>query len=107
MQLADHKGNTLIGLAVCVLCNVDVHSLFSASVDPTRRHMLLQIVGGRAFLEHLSNDDVHSSLTVHIHFRGQRFQSQPTPCACEPNFNEAFVLEIHKETSGALHHNTC
>jgi len=37
---------------------------------------------------------------VHVHFRGQRFCSQPVPCACEPNFNEAFVLELHKETSG-------
>ena len=82
----------------------NVHTLFSANIDATRRHMVLQIVGGRAFLEHLNNDAVDSSLTVHIHFRGQRFQSQPTPCACEPDFNEAFVFEIHKETSGSLHH---
>jgi len=65
--------------------------------------MYLQIVGGRAFLEHLNDNDVDSSLTVHIHFRGQRFSSQSTPCACEPNFNEAFVLEIHKETAGRIY----
>ena len=74
--------------------------MFAANIDPTRRHLLLQIVGGRAFLEHLNDNDVDSSFTIHVHFRGQRFRSQPTPCACEPNFNEAFVLEVHKETSG-------
>jgi len=79
--------------------------MFSVNIDPTRRHLLLQIVGGRAFLEHLNDNDVDSSLTVHVHFRGQRFCSQPTPCACEPNINEVFVLEIHKETSGVLQHN--
>jgi len=78
---------------ITVLCLV-------ANIDPTRRHMLLYINGGRAFLEHLNDNDSDSSLTVHIHFRGQRFSSQPTPCACEPNFNETFVLEVHKETSG-------
>lgn len=60
----------------------------------------MHILGGRAFLEHLNDHEVDSSLTIHIHFRGQRFHSQPTPCACEPNFREVFVLELHKETSG-------
>jgi centrosomal protein CEP76 len=72
-----------------------------ANVDPTRRHLFLELVSGRAFLEHLNDHDVDSSMTVHIHFRGQRFHSQPTPCACEPNFREIFVLELHKETAGS------
>jgi len=75
--------------------------LFSAIIDPSRRHLFLQISGGRAFLEHLNDNEVDSLLTVHVHFRGQRFCSQPVPCACEPNFNEVFVLELHKEASGA------
>ena len=74
--------------------------LFLANIDPTRRHLFLQVSGGRAFLEHLNDSDVDSSLTVHVHFRGQRFCSQPVPCACEPNFDEVFVLELHKEASG-------
>jgi len=80
--------------------------LFSANIDPTRRHMFLHITGGRAFLEHLSDNDTAASLTIHIHFRGQRFSSQPVPCACEPNFNETFVLEVHKESAGTLHSST-
>lgn len=41
-----------------------------------------------------------SSFTLHLHFRGQRFKSRPVPCACEPSFDEGFLLELHKEGAG-------
>ena len=41
-----------------------------------------------------------ASFTLHIHFRGQRFKSRPVPCACEPSFEEGFLLELHKEGAG-------
>lgn len=74
--------------------------LYTANIDPTRRHLLLQVTGGRAFFEHLTGHYVDSTLTLHVHFRGQRFRSQSTPCTSEPNFSETYVLEIHKETEG-------
>ena len=78
---------------------------FSANVDPTRRHLCLQFLGGKAFLEHLQEPEplpghVQSTFTIHINFRGQRFKSRPTPCACEPDFKESFLLELHKESKG-------
>lgn len=54
------------------------------------------MTGGKAFLEHLqdSEDNCHATLTLHVHFKGQRFHSTPVPCACEPNFHEGFLLEL-------------
>lgn len=79
-------------------------SVKKANVDPTRRYLFLQIIGGKAFIEHLQ-DDPYPGLskplfTVHILFRGQRFKSRPVPCACEPDIQEGFLLELHKENAG-------
>ncbi|KAK3086421.1 hypothetical protein FSP39_018251 [Pinctada imbricata] len=75
------------------------------NIDPTRRYLYFQIKGGKAFLEHIDESDpmpgqVTSFFTFHIHFRGQRFKSRPIPCACDPEIDEGFLLELHKDGSG-------
>ncbi|CAH1779275.1 unnamed protein product [Owenia fusiformis] len=79
--------------------------LKKTNIDPSRRYLYLQVLGGKAFLEHLQEPQplpgqVSSTFTVHINFRSQRFKSKPTPCACDPNIQEGFLLEIHKDSSG-------
>ncbi|ESO82822.1 hypothetical protein LOTGIDRAFT_229828 [Lottia gigantea] len=76
------------------------------NIDPTRRHLYLTIQEGKAFLEHLHTNEVlpgqqvSSYFTLHVHFRTQRFKTKPIPCACEPAFDEGFLLELHKESAG-------
>uniref|UniRef100_A0A8C5QYR8 Centrosomal protein of 76 kDa n=1 Tax=Leptobrachium leishanense TaxID=445787 RepID=A0A8C5QYR8_9ANUR len=75
------------------------------NVDPTRRYLHLQIMGGKAFLEHLQEleplpGQVCSTFTLCLHFRNQRFRSKPVPCACDPDFQDGFLLEIHKDRFG-------
>uniref|UniRef100_A0A8C9UZV9 Centrosomal protein of 76 kDa n=1 Tax=Scleropages formosus TaxID=113540 RepID=A0A8C9UZV9_SCLFO len=72
-----------------------------ANVDPTRRHLYLQVLGGKAFLEHLQEPEplpgqVCSTFTLYLHFRNQRFRSKPVPCSCEPDLQEGFLLEVHR-----------
>ncbi|XP_055892466.1 centrosomal protein of 76 kDa-like [Biomphalaria glabrata] len=77
-----------------------------ANIDPTRRYLYLLVNGGRAFLEHLEDPEalpgqkVSAYFTLHIYFRNQRFRSRPVPCAVEPEFDEGFLLELHKESAG-------
>ena len=65
---------------------------------PSKRCLFLQILGGRAFLDHLSDPTpcVHNHFILHIHFRGQRYHSREVPCACEPDFKEGFLLVLEK-----------
>ncbi|KAM8966492.1 centrosomal protein of 76 kDa isoform 2-T2 [Pelodytes ibericus] len=79
--------------------------LKKTNIDPTRRYLHLQILGGKAFLEHLQEPEplpgqVCSTFTLSLHFRNQRFRSKPVPCACEPDFQDGFLLEIHRESLG-------
>ncbi|XP_077982929.1 centrosomal protein of 76 kDa-like [Glandiceps talaboti] len=79
--------------------------LQKANIDPTRRYLYLQILGGKAFLEHLQEPEplpgqANATFTLHINFRGQRFKSRPTACACEPDIQEGFLLELHKDSAG-------
>ncbi|BFZ19803.1 hypothetical protein BsWGS_22842 [Bradybaena similaris] len=82
------------------------HPMLKANIDPSRRHLYLLVQGGKAFLEHLEDADsmlgqkVASYFTLHVYFRNQRFKSRPVPCAVEPQFDEGFLLELHKESSG-------
>ncbi|XP_078607268.1 centrosomal protein of 76 kDa-like [Branchiostoma floridae x Branchiostoma japonicum] len=76
-----------------------------AAIDPTRRHLYLQVKGGKAFLEHLQEPEplpgqVGPTFTLHVLFRGQRFRSKPVPCACDPDIQEGFLLELHSKGSG-------
>lgn len=56
------------------------------------------MLGGRAFLEHILDEDrstennYNGTFTIHVHFRQQRFQSRPVLCACEPDLRDAFLL---------------
>ncbi|RUS90786.1 hypothetical protein EGW08_001405 [Elysia chlorotica] len=77
-----------------------------ANIDPSRRYLYLNVQGGKAFLEHLNEPDavpgqkVSAYFTLHIYFRNQRFRSRPVACAVEPEFDEGFLLELHKEEAG-------
>lgn len=78
---------------------------FTANIDPTRRYLYLQVLGGKAFLEHLQEPEplpgqICSTFTLCLHFRNQRFRSKPVPCACEPDFQDGFLLEIPKDSLG-------
>uniref|UniRef100_A0A671V5F3 Centrosomal protein of 76 kDa n=1 Tax=Sparus aurata TaxID=8175 RepID=A0A671V5F3_SPAAU len=75
-------------------------SFTHANIDPSRRYLYLQVLGGKAFLEHLQEPEplpgqVCSTFTLFLHFRNQRFRSKPVPCSCEPDLKEGFLLEIH------------
>ncbi|XP_054841418.1 centrosomal protein of 76 kDa [Eublepharis macularius] len=79
--------------------------LKKTNIDPTRRYLYLQILGGKAFLEHLQEPEplpgqICSTFTLCLHFRNQRFRSKPVPCACEPDFNDGFLLEVYKDSLG-------
>ncbi|XP_064610638.1 centrosomal protein of 76 kDa-like isoform X2 [Liolophura sinensis] len=82
-----------------------VPAVNKANVDPTRRYLYMQVLGGKAFLDHLQEPEPlpgqsPTTFTLHIHFRGQRLRSRPVPVACEPAINEGFLLELHKEAAG-------
>ena len=68
----------------------------------SKRCLYVQVLSGRAFLDHLmeptptSCHQCHSHFVLHVLFRGQRFHSRPVPCACEPKINEGFLLELTK-----------
>ncbi|XP_014112383.1 PREDICTED: centrosomal protein of 76 kDa isoform X2 [Pseudopodoces humilis] len=79
--------------------------LKKTNIDPTRRYLYLQVLGGKAFLEHLQEPEplpgqICSTFTLCLHFRNQRFRSKPVPCACEPDFQDGFLLEIHRDSLG-------
>ena len=65
----------------------------------SKRCLFVQVLGGRAFLDHLSDPSPcpHTHFTLHVHFRGQRYHSRDVPCACEPDFREGFLLELEKK----------
>nr|XP_014426171.1 centrosomal protein of 76 kDa isoform X2 [Pelodiscus sinensis] len=79
--------------------------LQKTNIDPTRRYLYLQVLGGKAFLEHLQEPEplpgqICSTFTLCLHFRNQRFRSKPVPCSCEPDFHDGFLLEVHKDNLG-------
>ncbi|XP_044282379.1 centrosomal protein of 76 kDa isoform X2 [Varanus komodoensis] len=86
---------------------VDRHPavLKKTNINPTRRYLYLQVLGGKAFLEHLQEPEalpgqICSTFTLCLYFRNQRFRSKPVPCACEPDFSDGFLLEVYKDTLG-------
>ena len=78
-----------------------------AAVSETRakRCLMLQVLGGRAFIDHLHDDHTIPSSSsssspffiLHVYFCGQRFISSPVQCACEPEIRETFLLELNKQ----------
>ncbi|XP_060905695.1 centrosomal protein of 76 kDa [Labrus mixtus] len=84
----------------------NVTQLERTNIDPSRRYLYVQVLGGKAFLEHLQEPEplpgqVCSTFTLYLHFRNQRFHSKPVPCACDPDLKEGFLLEIHREGIGS------
>ena len=68
----------------------------------------MQIHRGKAFTSHLLDQPTlpgHTAPThtVHLSFRGQRFRSEPKPCANEPDIRESFLLELHLDDSKGLY----
>ncbi|KAK1795146.1 hypothetical protein P4O66_010326 [Electrophorus voltai] len=85
--------------------DINPTQLKTTNIRPLRRYLYLQVLGGRAFLEHLQEPaplpgQVCSTFTLHLHFRNQRFRSKPVPCACEPDFQDGFLLEVHRDGPG-------
>ncbi|KAJ8412653.1 hypothetical protein AAFF_G00116040 [Aldrovandia affinis] len=83
----------------------EVTQFKKTNIDPTRRCLYLQVLEGKAFLEHLQEPEplpgqVCSTLTLYLNFRNQRFHSKPVPCACDPDLQEGFLLEVHKDSLG-------
>lgn len=81
--------------------------LLSVNIDPKRRYLYVQVLGGKAFLEHLQEPEkspgvIWSTLTLCLNFRNQRFRSKPVPCACEPDLQEGFLLEVHQGATGRM-----
>ncbi|EMP33442.1 Centrosomal protein of 76 kDa [Chelonia mydas] len=73
--------------------------------DVMKELTFVTVLGGKAFLEHLQEPEpfpgqICSTFTLCLHFRNQRFRSKPVPCACEPDFHDGFLLEIHKDSLG-------
>lgn len=65
-------------------------------LDPNKRYIYLQVLGGKAFLEHLQDPEpwpgrATSTFNLYVNFREQRFRSRPVPCACEPDFQEGTI----------------
>jgi centrosomal protein CEP76 len=87
----------------------------NVNFDTSKRHLYLQILNGKAFIEYLtpsdsdeqellpgySNHATTSYFTLYVHFRGQRFKTQSFECSCEPKINEGFMLELHKDRHGS------
>eukprot|EP00731_Ephydatia_muelleri_P026239 Em0018g339a len=67
-------------------------------IQPNKRYVFLQVLGGKAFLDHLqeSESSLQQFFILHVHFRGQRLCSKPIPCSCEPAFHEGFLLELSR-----------
>ena len=86
--------------------------LNKVNADPSKRHLYLQLLNGKAFLEYLTENENEEFLvgnlnsqssyfTIHVHFRGQRFKTRAFACSCEPKIDEGFLLELHKDPKGS------
>ena len=80
-------------------------------LDPTRRYLCIEVLGGRAFLDHLQHEleldpnsatgsasalppPGKSTFVLHLAFRGQRCRSRPALCACEPDLHDTFLFDL-------------
>jgi len=64
-----------------------------------KTYLHIQILGGKSFIEfeHYQSEAGQQtpSVTLHIHFRGQRFKSRPTPCCVNPNLKQGIDQTIN------------
>jgi hypothetical protein len=57
----------------------------------------VQLQGGRAFVESLIDEDVRqsgSTLQLCLHYCNQRLRSRPVPFTVEPDFRDAFLVDL-------------
>jgi centrosomal protein CEP76 len=69
--------------------------------------ILFQVLQGRAFVDHLNESTEllplnSPTFTVHLYHQDNHYRSSFTPCTCEPNFNQQFVLELNNNYSTEL-----
>ncbi|XP_031552342.1 centrosomal protein of 76 kDa-like [Actinia tenebrosa] len=72
-----------------------------------KTYLHMEVLGGKSFMEldhslHSTGKEEQSkspTLVLHLHFRGQRFKSNPTPCKSEPSLKGDFFLELHNSPS--------
>jgi hypothetical protein len=77
-------------------------SLIAPRLVPGRRYLHFKLHGGRAFVESLIDEDIQhtpSTLTLCLHFRSQRFRSQPVAFTVEPQFNDSFYIDLQVNTN--------
>lgn len=67
------------------------------AIAPGRRYLHLKLLGGKAFLDVLSDEDAQNppAFTLHILFGNQRYASSPVASAVEPAFQDAFLIDLH------------
>lgn len=74
-------------------------------VRPHQRYLHVRLLGGRAFLDNLDLDPKAAqdqSMVVSFHFGAQRFRSAPQPCACDPSFEDDFLLLLDPAAASAV-----
>lgn len=82
------------------------HFLIEQKQD-SNYYLKFKAIKGKAFVEYLLEPAILSGqsisyLLLYIYFCGQRFQSQPTPATCEPEFSFDIKLLLHKSDKGNL-----
>lgn len=68
-----------------------------------RQYLYLNILGGRAFVDHLgtSSGGLHQcSLVVHVALKTQRFQTRQITCVCDPQIQEGFLFDLQQLSPG-------
>lgn len=60
----------------------------------SKTYLHVEVLGGESFIEfeHYQSGEQTPSLTLHVHFRGQRFKSSPTPCCTNPCLKQGMVI---------------
>ncbi|XP_067248878.1 centrosomal protein of 76 kDa isoform X1 [Chanodichthys erythropterus] len=105
VQDVSHTEADTVNKSATRFVDKNITQLKTTNISPLRRYLYLQVLAGKAFLEHLQEPEplpgqVCSTFTLHLHFRNQRFRSKPVPCACEPDLQEGFLLEVHRDGPG-------
>ena len=69
-----------------------------ADLAAGRQFLHVRIIGGKAFLDHLAYDGLAAAdlptLTLHLHWRDQRFATTPVTSSCDPVFGDSFLIDV-------------
>lgn len=66
------------------------------AVKPGAQHLLVKVVGGRAFAPRRDEKDM---FVLRMHYADQRFSSGPVSCASEPALDASFLVQISENMS--------